>query len=126
NGLKNDLTVLENFELSMAVMAPAGNNLKKAATKDAFLAHYDLVDYQKKIVKNLSFGQKRKTALGRLFMLKKKVWLLDEPFVGLDEISIQYTKQSMLMHCLSGGSIIITSHAPQSFDSQINTYIIEL
>lgn len=126
NGLKNDLTVNENLEFSLAIFSQEKKSAKNKILKEEFLSHYDLVNYQNKLVKYLSFGQKRKVALGRLFVLQKNIWLLDEPFVGLDESSVAYTKQRMQMHCAQGGSVIMTAHSKQIFDTHINTIEFEL
>ena len=60
----------------------------------------------------LSSGMRRRVALLRLMMSTAKLWLLDEPFVSLDEESAHCLKQAMLKHVTTGGSIVLSSHQP--------------
>lgn len=61
----------------------------------------------------LSAGQQRKLALARLFIFKSSLWILDEPFVTLDQKSCQILEAKMIEHSQTGNMIIFTSH--QSF-----------
>jgi heme exporter protein A len=58
----------------------------------------------------LSAGQKRRLALGRLAMIKRPVWLLDEPTVGLDVTSVGQLQKLMKAHLKDNGIIIATTH----------------
>ncbi len=58
----------------------------------------------------LSAGQKRRLALGRLAMIDRPVWLLDEPTVGLDVNSTEQLRQLMRKHLDGGGIILATTH----------------
>ena len=58
----------------------------------------------------LSAGQKRRLALGRLAMIERPIWLLDEPTVGLDTASVKQLQTLMHKHLDSNGIIIATTH----------------
>ena len=58
----------------------------------------------------LSAGQKRRLALGRLAMIERPIWLLDEPTVGLDAASVKQLQTLMAKHLAGGGMIIATTH----------------
>ncbi len=58
----------------------------------------------------LSAGQKRRLALGRLAMIDRPVWLLDEPTVGLDAASVKQLQTLMNRHLENHGIIIATTH----------------
>jgi len=58
----------------------------------------------------LSAGQKRRLALGRLAMIDRPIWLLDEPTVGLDAASVKQLQTLMHKHLASDGMIIATTH----------------
>lgn len=64
----------------------------------------------------LSAGQRRRVALLRLSMARVKIWLLDEPFVALDQEATGLLIQCIGQHLAEDGLIVLTSH--QSF--QIN------
>ncbi len=58
----------------------------------------------------LSSGQKRQVALLRLWMSKAKLWLLDEPLVALDELSLLTIITKIQEHRANGGAVLLTSH----------------
>ncbi len=58
----------------------------------------------------LSSGQKRRLALARLAAVKRSVWLLDEPMVGLDHSSIEKLNNLLAQHLASGGMAVIATH----------------
>ena len=64
----------------------------------------------------LSAGQKRRLALGRLAMIKRDIWLLDEPTVGLDKKSVGQLQKLMREHLNHGGMIIATTHIDLGMD----------
>lgn len=58
----------------------------------------------------LSAGQKRRTALGRLLLLNRPVWLLDEPFNALDTEGQALLAEMIVAHCAEGGAVIAALH----------------
>jgi len=58
----------------------------------------------------LSAGQKRRLALGRLAMIDRPIWLLDEPTVGLDTASVKQLQTLIYKHLAGDGMIIATTH----------------
>ena len=69
-------------------------------------------------VRNLSHGQKKIISLIQLTLISNKLWLLDEPFTGLDKVKIDLLLSKMDKHISNMGSIIITSHnAKENFDN---------
>jgi ABC-type transport system involved in cytochrome c biogenesis ATPase subunit len=40
----------------------------------------------------------------------KSIWIVDEPFAGLDSESILELKEIMLNHIEGGGTVILTNH----------------
>ncbi|MEM9053895.1 MAG: ATP-binding cassette domain-containing protein, partial [Pseudomonadota bacterium] len=58
----------------------------------------------------LSAGQKRRTALGRLLLSDRKVWLLDEPFNALDTDGQALLADMVTTHRATGGAVIAALH----------------
>lgn len=58
----------------------------------------------------LSAGQRRQVGLLRLWMSQARLWLLDEPFVALDEKALVILMDKINQHREEGGAIILTSH----------------
>jgi len=104
DGVKKELTVLENLKVSLALGRPGQYSIEQALTK------VHLADYDDVLVQALSAGQKRRLSLARLLITKNIVWILDEPFTSLDKQGITLIETLMSEHCASGGMIVLTSH----------------
>ncbi len=64
----------------------------------------------------LSAGERKKLELLRLILEQKKLWVLDEPFNHLDDLSIEMLNQTFLDHVNNNGMILFASH----FDPNIS------
>jgi heme exporter protein A len=60
----------------------------------------------------LSTGQRRRTAIARLLVSYRPLWLLDEPTSGLDKASEGRLAGLMKAHCQAGGIIVAATHLP--------------
>jgi heme exporter protein A len=58
----------------------------------------------------LSEGQRRRLALTRLALIKRPLWLLDEPSVGLDQAATAQLQSVMQSHLTQGGMIVASTH----------------
>lgn len=68
-----------------------------------------LTDYRGKPVNKLSGGMKRRVAIARAIMADAEVYIMDEPFKGLDE----ELKEQVIVHVkqkLKGKTVIIVTH----------------
>tara|TARA_B100000035_G_scaffold307068_1_gene309877 strand:- start:2610 stop:3203 length:594 start_codon:yes stop_codon:yes gene_type:complete len=104
-GLKNELTVYQNLEYVLNFSR--GNNL---AAIESGLEEYSMKKYINTHVRYLSHGQKKIISFIQLALISNKLWLLDEPFTGLDKAKINLLLAKMDRHVSDMGSIIITSH----------------
>jgi heme exporter protein A len=62
------------------------------------------------LVRHLSQGQKRRVALARLALSPARLWVLDEPFVAMDEAGIKMLADLIANHLTGGGLTVLTSH----------------
>jgi len=74
------------------------------------LKKLDIEQYYKTRVILLSSGERKKLELLRLILEQKKLWVLDEPFNHLDDLSIEILNQTFLDHINSDGMILFASH----------------
>jgi len=104
NGLKPALTVFDNLQIWSDVFQMHSKNIYTAleVLNIGALAHMP--------VRNLSEGQQRRVALSRLFLSDHRIWLLDEPTVGLDVASVDLFEEALKAHFSSGGMAIIATH----------------
>ena len=66
--------------------------------------------YYKTKVMYLSSGERKKLELIRLILEQKKLWVLDEPFNHLDDLSVEILNQTFLDHVNNDGMILFASH----------------
>jgi heme exporter protein A len=58
----------------------------------------------------LSAGQRRRLALARLVAAPGRLWLLDEPTVGLDRASVAALEGVVARHRAAGGMVVVATH----------------
>ena len=66
--------------------------------------------YLKKQTMYLSLGEIKKLELTRLILEQKKLWILDEPYIGLDKNSIEIINETFKDHLSNNGIIIFSSN----------------
>ncbi len=103
DALKPVLTTIENVR-QWAGLSGHGNRAEAA------LAALDLAHLADLPARFLSSGQRRRTALARIIASGAKLWLLDEPTVGLDSVSIAALERALAAHRASGGMIVAATH----------------
>ena len=74
------------------------------------LKFFKLNNLKNNLIGNLSQGQRKKVSLTKLLLSKCMLWILDEPFNGLDIDSINKTKKMICNHKANGGSVLLASH----------------
>jgi len=73
----------------------------------------DLLPQQKQSAHSLSGGERRKLEIGRTLILNPKFLLLDEPFTGIDPLTIRELQKIFLRLKSKGIGIIISDHNVQ-------------
>ena len=116
--LKEDLSPLENLATDAAI---AGRPLSTAQAKTV-LAHLGLKGREHLPVRVLSQGQKRRTALARLWVSTAKLWILDEPFVALDTAAQTVLSEVINAHLGKQGMVLFTSHQAVALAGQGQSY----
>ena len=87
NSLFEDLTLIENIEMVLELKFKKISKKHKETTLD-YLKSFNLDSKRNTKAKFLSGGEKRKTEILRAMTLNIKCLLLDEPFAGVDPISV--------------------------------------
>ena len=106
NALQEALTVDDNLAFYAALAGAEPN----AADTGSALERMGLRGCQRRLVRHLSQGQKRRVALSRLMLNRASLWVLDEPFVALDQNSITLLAGVIAAHLRGGGMAVLTSH----------------
>jgi heme exporter protein A len=100
--LKPGLTVEENLRFTSALTGDGD--------VEAGLAAFALARLADVPARQLSSGQRRRLTLARLAAVPKRVWLLDEPAVGLDAASRERLEALIGEHRRGGGAVLAATH----------------
>ncbi len=106
NALQEAVTVNENLVFTAAL----GGNAPEPQQMQQVLRHFGLAGRGEQLVKHLSQGQKRRVALSRLALSEARLWVLDEPFVAMDEAGVRMLADLIAAHLGDGGLAVLTSH----------------
>jgi len=101
--IKPGLTAAEN--LRFAAATGTGRHAVASALEALQLTRY--ADLPARL---LSAGQRRRLALARLTLGVAKLWLLDEPTLGLDAASVCRLGEILAQHRARGGAIVAATH----------------
>ena len=108
NALKNNLSVKNNIVLWSLLF-------NTSIDINDLLKKFSLTNFINEDVSTLSDGQKKRLSLSKLFLNQKPVWLLDEPYVFLDEHNTIDLNNKISRFNLEGGIVIITSNIDIDF-----------
>ena len=103
---KSEMTVSENIQYWIKLFTSP----IKSKQLDAIFNLLALDNYKKTKVNYLSTGEIKKLELCRLVIERKKLWILDEPYAGLDELTTDLINETFKNHILNDGMIIFSSH----------------
>lgn len=106
NGIRLGLTVAENLRLTSELAQQVSPNLQKTVS----LLQLDAQLHTQ--TQFLSAGQKRRAALARLWLIPRRLWILDEPLTSLDMHTQEILLHKIERHLAEGGMCIMTSHQP--------------
>jgi len=103
---KNEMTVNENIRFWKKLYSSPIESKEIDEIFNLLL----LKDDKNTKVNCLSAGEIKKLELCRLIIEQKKLWILDEPYVGLDKSMIDLINETFKNHIANGGMIIFSSH----------------
>ena len=120
DGLKNELSAIENLRFYQHL-----DGLRNEDKLDDCLLHMGLLDKADLTAQQLSFGQRRRLAFARCLLKESALWILDEPFTGIDSQGRNLIESACLKHLEQGGMIVLTHHRQLS-DSLLAPYLNEI
>jgi heme exporter protein A len=87
-----------------------------ASARDAAMTDMDLIALADIPVRFLSTGQRKRANLARVIASNAPIWLLDEPYNGLDSASCARLDQTILKHGAAGGVTLVAAHQSPSIN----------
>lgn len=116
DGIKPMLTAIENLRFYQHLHQTNNEDIINQV-----LHKLNLLDHADITAGLLSFGQRRRLAFARLLLASQSLWLLDEPFTGIDVKGKKLIESICIEHLKNNGMIIMTHHGNLD-DSQLNQY----
>lgn len=99
-----DLSVRENLQYFAAVTSSPRQRIKEV------IEQVELVPQTSQIVSTLSEGQRTRVSLAITLMSQPKLYILDEPTVGLDPLLREKLWQQFHKLANSGSTLLVSSH----------------
>jgi lipopolysaccharide export system ATP-binding protein len=102
------LSVEDNL---LAVMELLGmNRALRRQRCEELLEQFDIAHIRKSKAQVISGGEKRRLEIARALLSSPKIILLDEPFTGIDPVTINSIQDIIRGLCAAGIAILITDH----------------
>lgn len=108
NALNPDLTPREN----LAALARLHGDPHSDEAIESALDALGVAALADRPCRNLSAGQRRRSALSRLRLSRAPLWLLDEPAAALDTGARTLLGDCIAGHVDGGGAVLFTTHEP--------------
>ena len=102
-----------SVEQNIWAILESRKDIKKAQKKErleSLLEEFDIARIRKQPGFTLSGGERRRTEIARSLATEPKFLLLDEPFAGIDPITVYEIKQIIRRLATQGIGILITDH----------------
>ena len=112
-GLYSDLTVKENLKFWATTYGASDAEIDSAMEVFGLAGRLESVQVQ-----NLSEGQRRRTSLALLLIKRPSIWLLDEPYAGLDDNGRSLVNSCISQAAEAGSTVLIASHEISSIGSK--------
>lgn len=106
------LSVDDNLNLVLDFQS--GTAKEKNARRDELLEEFGLTKVRKSLAIQLSGGERRRLEIARALAADPQFLLLDEPFTGIDPITIEDLQQLIFHLKARGLGILITDHNPHA------------
>jgi lipopolysaccharide export system ATP-binding protein len=102
------LTVAQNIMSVLELAEP--NKATRAARLDQLLGEFSLEGLRDSLATALSGGERRRCEIARALAANPSIMLLDEPFAGIDPISISDIRDLIIQLKTRGIGVLITDH----------------
>ncbi|RMF41081.1 MAG: LPS export ABC transporter ATP-binding protein [Planctomycetota bacterium] len=103
------LTVEQNISALYELLGVARRE-RKRRTND-LLEQFEIAHLRKSKAAKLSGGERRRLEIARCLVSEPRIIMLDEPFAGIDPITVQHIQEIIFRLREQGIAILITDHA---------------
>ena len=111
-----NLALDANLTVEAALKFWADMDGASATEQSTALANMDLEALAPIPVRFLSTGQRKRASIARVLASRADIWLLDEPYNGLDSASCARLDQAITDHAASSGIVLVAAHQPPTIN----------
>ena len=115
-----NLALDANMTVEAALRFWADMDGASADAREAALAAMDLQDLAHIPVRFLSTGQRKRASIARVLASGADIWLMDEPYNGLDSASCARLDEAIIGRAAAGGIVLVAAHQPPSINVAIS------
>ncbi|MEK3881766.1 ABC transporter ATP-binding protein [Paenibacillus sp. PL2-23] len=120
--LFDELTVEEHLRLSaMAYQVPEERFQLEAAR---LLEQYQMTPKRKAFASHLSKGMKQKVMIMSALLASPRLYIIDEPFLGLDPLGIRSLLEQLVAVKKGGAAILMSSHILSTVETYCDRFIV--
>ena len=115
--LPQEPSVFRKLSVADNIKAALQTKFKNDEIEDKYerlMSEFDLFNLERQISENLSGGQRRKLEIARAFALEPKFILLDEPFAGIDPLTINEIKDIISKLRSKNVGVVVSDHNAQA------------
>lgn len=120
--LYEELTVREHMELT--AMAYGLSKSVFESRLEPLLREFQMKERLQVLAGHLSKGMKQKLMLINAFLVDPELYLIDEPFLGLDPLGIRSLLELMVRRKRQGSTILVSSHILSTIEAYCDRMII--
>lgn len=120
--LYEELTVREHLEFTARAYGVAQADYEQRAAELAQL--FRMEDKMDSLSIHLSKGMKQKVMIMCAFVARPKLYIIDEPFLGLDPLGIRSLLDFMVKLRNEGASILLSSHILSTIENYCDRFVI--
>ncbi|MFC5452662.1 ABC transporter ATP-binding protein [Paenibacillus aestuarii] len=120
--LYEELTIKEHLELT--ARAYGLSNDEYLARSASLLEEFQMKDKLNSFASHLSKGMKQKVMIMNAFLIEPALYIIDEPFLGLDPLAIRSLLELMVSMKQKGASFLISSHILSTIEKYCDNFVV--
>ncbi|KIL39413.1 multidrug ABC transporter ATP-binding protein [Gordoniibacillus kamchatkensis] len=120
--LYDELTVREHLELTAMAYGLTREQLDERA--DRLLDEFRMTGKRSSLPLQLSKGMRQKVMIMNAFLAEPPLYVIDEPFLGLDPLAMKSLLELMVERKKSGASFLISSHILSTIEAYCDKFVV--
>ncbi|KRE51243.1 ABC transporter ATP-binding protein [Paenibacillus sp. Soil522] len=120
--LFDELTVEEHLRLTGMAYSVQVNQYE--AREDELLKQFQMMPKRKAFASHLSKGMKQKVMIMNALLAEPPLYIIDEPFLGLDPLGIRSLLERLVEVKRKGAAILMSSHILSTVETYCDRFIV--